>query len=501
MLRPFPFLILLVLLLIFPSEPVSATVTPSFVAVSAIAASTGADVTLTLPATWEPGDIFLVIGVVKDQDDSVTMTGYTPMTGTPFNRAAASRYWLFWKRATTSESNPIFDKSGATGSTSALLAVYRNAITSGTPFDVIGSPASGTSDPALCTAITTVNEYILTITALAGENTNNAAITTTATNPRAAWVEHYAESATSASMNTFSEFQKVETGTTGTVSVNFDVANPTGWGCMVLSLAGPSGSSAFNSLVKTTAEAPGANCANGGIKVESGLDNGDGGGTANDGILQAGEVDATSYVCNGSPGAPGTNGTDGYNSLVSVDTLVGTNCDAFSGTGQRIRWGLDNGDGGGTARDGILQAGEVDGTSYVCDGAEGAQGAQGPQGPPGMNGTNGTDGINGTNGTDGADGTNGTDGADGLPGADGVFWVISDIVTLLLIAYVLLLVLAYSSELPFIYLLAGMIALLMAVQAYNETSSSLVGIALGALGLVTLLGGLNDIVSSRRSES
>ena len=118
-----------------------------------------------------------------------------------------------------------------------------------------------------------------------------------------------------------------------------------------------------------------------------------------------------------------------------------------------------------------------------------------------MNGTNGTDGINGTNGTDGADGTNGTDGADGLPGADGVFWVISDIVTLLLIAYVLLLVLAYSSELPFIYLLAGMIALLMAVQAYNETSSSLVGIALGALGLVTLLGGLNDIVSSRRSES
>jgi len=419
MLRRFMFLIIPILLLAF-IPPVSATVIPSFVAVSAIAASTGADITITLPATWEPGDVFLVMGVVKDQDDSVTMTGYTAMAGTPFNRGVVSRYWLFWKRATTSESNPVFDKSTASGSTSALLAVYRNAITSGTPFDVIGSPATGTGDPALCTAITTRQEYILTIAALAGENTNNAAITTTATTPRAAWVEHYTESATSVTMNTFSEFQKAQIGTTGTVNVDFDVANPTGWGCMVLSLAGPA--SIHNSLVKTTVEPPGANCANGGIKVESGLDNGDGGGTADDGTLQTGEVDATSYVCNGSPGASGTNG---YNSLVLVDSVVGANCDAFSGTGQRIRWGLDNGDGGGTAGDGILQTGEVDGTAYVCDGDQGAQGPQGPQGPPGSNGsngsngTNGTNGANGTNGTNGANGTNGTNGTNGANGTDG----------------------------------------------------------------------------------
>jgi len=31
--------------------------------------------------------------------------------------------------------------------------------------------------------------------------------------------------------------------------------------------------------------------------LESGLDNGDGGGIANDGILQAGEVDATEQIC------------------------------------------------------------------------------------------------------------------------------------------------------------------------------------------------------------
>jgi hypothetical protein len=69
---------------------------------------------------------------------------------------------------------------------------------------------------------------------------------------------------------------------------------------------GSNGTNGFNSLTKTTSEPAGANCANGGQKIETGLDDGDGGGTANDGILQSGEVDSTSYVCNG---ANGTNGT------------------------------------------------------------------------------------------------------------------------------------------------------------------------------------------------
>lgn len=299
------------------SNPAQATVIPSFVATSAVAASTGADVTITLPTTREPGDIFLVMGVVKDVDDSVTMTGYTAMTGSPFTRGAAARYWLFWKRATTSESNPLFDKSTGTGSTSAQMIVYRNAKTTGTPFDVIGASATGTADPAPCTTITTTQEHILAINALAGENTNNAAVTTTATNPRAAWVEHYAESATSITMHAFSEFQKAETGATGSVSVNFDVANPTGWGCMNLSLAGPTGGSGINSLISTStaAEPPGGNCANGGtaVTLNSGLDNGDGGGTAGDGILQAGEIDATTvfYSCNGSAGSAGADGPAG----------------------------------------------------------------------------------------------------------------------------------------------------------------------------------------------
>ena len=58
-------------------------------------------------------------------------------------------------------------------------------------------------------------------------------------------------------------------------------------------------------------------------------------------------------------------GADGYSALVSVDSEVGDNC--FGGsTGTRIQTGTDNGDGGGVAGDGILQAGEVDSTVYLC---------------------------------------------------------------------------------------------------------------------------------------
>jgi len=68
----------------------------------------------------------------------------------------------------------------------------------------------------------------------------------------------------------------------------------------------------------------------------------------------------------GASGSQGSTGATGFNSLVSVSSEnVGANC---SGGGKRIAVGLDNGDGGGTANDGILQAGEVDQTSYVCRG-------------------------------------------------------------------------------------------------------------------------------------
>jgi hypothetical protein len=59
---------------------------------------------------------------------------------------------------------------------------------------------------------------------------------------------------------------------------------------------GVDGQNGLNALIKTTVEAAGANCANGGTKIETGLD------ADGNGVLDAGEVSAsqTKYVCDGS---------------------------------------------------------------------------------------------------------------------------------------------------------------------------------------------------------
>lgn len=85
----------------------------------------------------------------------------------------------------------------------------------------------------------------------------------------------------------------------------------------------------------------------------------------------------------------------------TVAEAAGTNC---PDGGTRITVGADDGDGGGIADDGVLQDGEVDDTSFACNGS---------------NGSNGSDGTDGTDGADGADGTNGADGTDGANGTDG----------------------------------------------------------------------------------
>ena len=105
---------------------------------------------------------------------------------------------------------------------------------------------------------------------------------------------------------------------------------------------GTNGAPAVNSLVRQDIEPVGANCPAGGMRIESGLDlNGDG-------ILEANEVTAASYVCEAST------------SLVNVvPEPAGANC---SSGGQAIQTGLDTND------DGILEPGEVQKTSYVCNG-------------------------------------------------------------------------------------------------------------------------------------
>ncbi|MBN2723472.1 MAG: hypothetical protein JXR95_05310 [Deltaproteobacteria bacterium] len=181
---------------------------------------------------------------------------------------------------------------------------------------------------------------------------------------------------------------------------------------------GNDGNDGLTSLVSVTTEAPDTNCTYGGQKIETGIDDNA------DGILDATEVDNTTYVCNGTDG---TDGNDGLNSLVSVTTEAsGTNC-AFGG--QKIETGIDDN------ADGILDATEVDNTSYVCNGTDGIDGNDGLTSlvsvtteAPGTNCTYGGQKIE-TGIDDNADGIldatevdntsyvcNGTDGTDGNDG-------------------------------------------------------------------------------------
>ncbi len=82
--------------------------------------------------------------------------------------------------------------------------------------------------------------------------------------------------------------------------------------------SGSNGSNGLNSLVSIVTEPAGGNCANGGSRMTSGLDR-----NANN-MLDADEVGTTTYVCNG---VDGRNGTDGLTTLMSiVSEPAGANC-------------------------------------------------------------------------------------------------------------------------------------------------------------------------------
>ena len=112
---------------------------------------------------------------------------------------------------------------------------------------------------------------------------------------------------------------------------------------------------------QTSTEPAGSNCADGGLKIEVGLDDN------NDGSLQANEVDQTQYVCNGGDGQDGQDGADGSASPNTMLTSISApTLQACSSGGRIVQQGLDNGDGGGTAQNGVLESGEVDYTTTYC---------------------------------------------------------------------------------------------------------------------------------------
>ncbi|HEX5747397.1 MAG TPA: collagen-like protein [Archangium sp.] len=184
---------------------------------------------------------------------------------------------------------------------------------------------------------------------------------------------------------------------------------------------GPAGPEGKRALVKTSAEALGANCATGGIKLEAGVD------ANGNSTLDTTEVDAalTRYVCNGAQGpqgipgakgdtgATGAKGDTGATGAAGARALVKTAAEGLGANcatgGIKLEAGVDaNGNN-------TLDTAEVDAalTRYVCNGA------QGPQGIPGAKGDTGATGAKGDTGATGAKGDPGPQGPQGIPGATG----------------------------------------------------------------------------------
>gem|GEM_PF-308120 len=113
---------------------------------------------------------------------------------------------------------------------------------------------------------------------------------------------------------------------------------------------GPAGNDGSTALIATSTEPAGTNCANGGVKIEAGVDDN------GNGQLDSNEVDSTQYICDG-----GSSATTMLTSYSTPPTSMG--CDVG---GRVISHGLDNGDGSGTAANGQLENGEIDYSTTLC---------------------------------------------------------------------------------------------------------------------------------------
>ena len=133
---------------------------PAFKAFSAIAAAAngGADPTVTLPG-HAANDIFLLATIVRSNAATVaTPAGWTQI-GSATVRSTVATYQFFWKRAASgSETNPLINRTGTTGDVYAAVITYRGAITTGNPWEVTGTVATGTTDPSVITGITTLTD-------------------------------------------------------------------------------------------------------------------------------------------------------------------------------------------------------------------------------------------------------------------------------------------------------------------------------------------------------
>lgn len=203
----------------------------------AIAASTGADVVVPLPASMQTNDIILIHVYVRNTGNTTTITDYTEIA--QLDTANADHRW-FWKRHDGSESNPTAANSVATD-TYARAYAFRGCITTGSPFDVVGTPSEFAASPMSVTGITTTVAGAMVAVMDGYADNNLASAVTTATDP-ATFTDVYAEDASGADGSVHMGYAvRTTAGATGTITVTYNGSFTGGdqSGCLVVALKPP----------------------------------------------------------------------------------------------------------------------------------------------------------------------------------------------------------------------------------------------------------------------
>ncbi|MED6318828.1 MAG: hypothetical protein VX451_01900 [Candidatus Thermoplasmatota archaeon] len=132
---------------------------------------------------------------------------------------------------------------------------------------------------------------------------------------------------------------------------------------------GTDGVDGKTTLIQTFIEYPVEFCPGGGVGLHVGIDD------DNDAYLSIDEVDETVYVCDGADGEDGQDGADGTGGnsggggttgMMLSDSIRLSKSDGCPAGGRLLAFGLDNGDNGGTAGNGVLESGEIDDQTTYC---------------------------------------------------------------------------------------------------------------------------------------
>lgn len=220
------------------------------------AAASGTSITPVIPAGAQADDIMVMAAMTNGSSTFSTPTGWTILGTKVESNSNESAAW-FWKRHTGAESNPTSTTSASLSTTNGgygRIYVYRNATTSGSPFEgeAVNTAASTSTTPTSTSITTTGNDRL--VVCLTSNDDDNA---WSSGNPPAGWSISGAlvTSTTGGDAGMSGIDQAAPTASTiGAVSVGTMAASDF-WRTITFALIPPGAASFTGTIAVTTADA------------------------------------------------------------------------------------------------------------------------------------------------------------------------------------------------------------------------------------------------------